>query len=251
MNYIQAITLGLIQGITEWLPISSSGHLAVASNLFNYKDNLPFDTLLHIATLLVVLIYFRKDIIDIFKEKNFPLMGQIVLATIPVVIIGLLFKDYLHSAFASLTALGVLFVANGTLLQWAKTHKTTHTKVTTRDAIIIGLVQILALFPGISRSGTTIIAGYKLGLQPDRAARFSFLLAIPTIAGAFVLNISELSLLDPANTSLYIVGFIAAFISGYASLGFLMWIVKKAKLHNFAYYSWAAGFLILLLAYFS
>jgi undecaprenyl-diphosphatase len=251
LNYLNAIILGLTQGITEWLPISSSGHLAVVSTLTGYTENLAYDTLLHIATLLVVIFYFRKDILRILKElKNgqFHTSLNVIIATIPVTIIGLLAKDYIEHAFSSLYVLGCLFILNGYILKLNKNTKATHTKIAKKEAFKIGMAQILALAPGISRSGVTIIAANRQGIEPTHSATFSFLIAIPTIAGAFILNYSELSSLRVSQFPIYLTGSLVAAISGYFTLKALMWIIKKSKLHDFAYYSWIAGAIILLLS---
>lgn len=251
MTYYDAIILGAIQGITEWLPISSSGHLAAYSAATGFTENITFDVVLHLATLVVVLYFFRKKIIDIVATRDLKYILQITGATIPVAIAGVLFEESIDHIFGSLSMIGVIFAINGCLLMSTKWMKKQSNTLTAKNTLVVGLAQVLALLPGISRSGITLLAAYVQGVDHKKAAEFSFLLGIPTILGAFVLKFDELSVLSELELGPYIVGCLVAVVCGYASLAGLMWIVEKAKLHYFAAYAWIAALIITYIAHIS
>ena len=195
---ILMIFLAIVQGITEWLPISSSGHLVLFQQLFSYNPGLSFDIALHLASILAVLTYFGKDILLIvkdfvklnFKSDNGKLGIYIIIATIPAGIAGVLFQKTFESAFSSLLFLGFAFLFTSVVLLLSSLSVAKKKKVSLADSIIIGFAQIISIFPGVSRSGITMSAGWFLGLEKREAARFSFLMAVPIILGAFILKIN-------------------------------------------------------------
>lgn len=265
MNLIESTVLGLIQGLTEFLPISSSGHLVIFERLFHIEaDDLVFEVFVHFGTLVAVLLYFRErlfavsgSVIRSFSsagklerdKDNLRLFWYLVLGTIPAGLIGLLFNDFIELAFASPRwASGMLLVTAAILLstRWAMREDR---KLNTGRTIIIGFAQALAIMPGISRSGSTISAGMALGMKKTEAAEFSFLLSIPAIAGATIMQIPQF-VGDITNADLvinYFVGAMAAAIVGYISIAFLMKIVKKGKFFYFGLYCIVVGILGILL----
>ncbi|MBU2552292.1 MAG: undecaprenyl-diphosphate phosphatase [Proteobacteria bacterium] len=273
METIKAVTLGLIQGLTEFLPVSSSGHLVLGQHLFGIKEpEILFDVLLHLGTLAAVFIVFRRDIASLVREffrlptrlKNravaaeawrteddFRLLILIVAGSVPTALIGLLFKDIFESLFASTRAVGLALIVTGVVLfltRWsagARGRKTGAFRA--GDALIVGLAQGLAITPGLSRSGLTISTGLYLGLDRDLAARFSFLLSIPAIFGALILQLRSAAptSFSPLDMGL---GFLAALISGLAALVVLLRLVRGGRLHYFAWYCWAIGLLSLFLS---
>jgi undecaprenyl-diphosphatase len=249
MEFIDAIILALVQGITEWLPISSSGHLALIQEIFTISSPRYYDILLHFATLLVILIVFRKEIFSIIKafiqldfKSRFGRLGiYIILATIPIGIVGYFFGDYILVLFNNLKIIGLGFIVTGILLFTTK-KRTGRKKIKILDSILIGLSQCFALIPGISRSGTTISTGLLLNLNKKDVTTFSFLLAIPAILGATILEFEKTIL-----TSEVIVGFIVAVIIGYISLKWIINIINQEKFYYFGYYCIVIGIISILI----
>lgn len=261
MGLVESIVLGLIQGLTEFLPISSSGHLVIFENLLGVQGgDLVFEVLVHFGTLVAVLIYFRQRLFDIVRSflksplghnllseesKNFKLGWFLVLGTIPAAVIGLGLEDYIELAFESPRwSSGMLLVTALILFstRWAKREEG---RLNIARTIVIGLAQAMAVMPGISRSGATISAGMFSGMKKSEAAEFSFLLSIPAILGATMLKIPEfISKID--NTALvvnYLAGAIVAAVVGYLSIAFLMKIIKKGKFFYFGLYCAVVGIL--------
>ncbi len=265
MNLIESTVLGLIQGLTEFLPISSSGHLVIFERLFHIEANdLVFEVFVHFGTLMAVLFYFREkllavagSIIRLFSrtrkpegdKANIRLFWYLILGTVPAALMGLLFEDYIELAFASPRwASGMLLVTAGILLLTRWTMREDR-NLNTNRTIIIGFAQALAMMPGISRSGSTISAGMFLRMKKSEAAEFSFLLSIPAIIGATVLQIPQF-ISDITNADLvinYLIGAIIAAVVGYVSIAYLMKIVKKGKFFYFGLYCAVIGFLGILL----
>ncbi len=249
MNILQAFLLGIIQGISEFLPISSSGHLVLLQNLFSLNGSqLTFNILVHFATLLAVIIFFWKKLLSL----NFKEISIILIANIPTAVVGFLLKDKLEFIFSkiNLVALMLIVTAIFNFISDKKLNKQASTKnqsPSIKQAGIIGLFQALAIIPGISRSGSTIFAGLISGLNRFSAFEFSFLLSLPAIAGASFLQI--LSLFNNSQTELNFLvlftGFIAAFITGLLSLSLFKKIINKAKLEIFAWYCLILGLLSL------
>jgi len=246
MQILESIFLGILQGLTEWLPISSSGHLVISQQYLNIKAPLLFDILLHLATILVIILFFRKEILQIFKEfpnykKPYGKLGYLIIfGTIPIALVGYFFNNQISSLFSNTKAVGIALLITGIILMLTKfSHGKKELKL--KDSIIIGFAQALAIIPGISRSGTTISIGLLLGLEKKQLITFSFLLVIPAIIGATILEY------DPSTfEAVYIYGFIAAFIIGYISLKLLIILIEKNHFHYFAYYCWLVGILLLM-----
>ncbi len=242
MELTHALLLGIVQGITEWLPVSSSGHLALIHKMLGIAASPAFDVTLHAGTLLAVLAAFRKEYTEMLKAalrldwKSPPgkTLLWIILATIPGATAGYLFRDFFESLFNSTQAIGTGLLITAALLYAAS--KTRGTKdIGTKEAIIIGLAQVLSIAPGISRSGSTLSAGMLSGADRNKAARFSLLLSAPIVLGASVFELTKASLLElqPIPT---ITGIAITFIAGYISIEVLLKLVKESKLQYFAYY---------------
>jgi len=259
MHLLTAIILGAIQGVTEWLPVSSSGHLVIFQHILGVKENpVLFDAVVHLGTLFAVLLATREFVWRIFKASLLALKGNpvknikenpdartgygAVLATIPIVIVGLLLQDYIESSFSSLWIVAITLPITGIVLFSVRGKMGEKKGPTLLSALLIGIAQIFALIPGISRSGTTIVAGIHTGLERDSAARFSFLMAILAIAGAGALEIYKAmhGTVDVDMLSLT-AGFLSSLIVGYISVKALLKIIVTEKFHYFAYYCWAVG----------
>lgn len=255
----QAAILGVIQGLSEFLPISSSAHLALSHWLFGWgdpADNVPFDVALHLGTLIAVFAYFRNDLLElargsiaaVAKRRVTPELRQVLvlaLATVPAIVIGFAFKDQFERMHnwpplmaATLAGVGLLMFAVDRRPQRAKTT------VSPIAGLAIGLAQATALVPGVSRSGITIVSGLLAGLTRKTAARFSFLLSVPAILGAVVLNAKHITHGDPAVT---IAGMVAAAVSGYLAIGFLLRHIGRTGLVPYAIYRILLGALVLFL----
>ncbi len=270
MNLIQAIIMGLIQGLTEFLPVSSSGHLVLTSSLYKYfthkdfvtgsSEEVIFDIVLHLGTLLAVCLYFKDDIIKITKsffraciKKDFSdpeakLACFILLGTVFTVLVAYPLKIVSESLISLPYIVGIFIFITGWILflgEWAAEKKKTKTdKVDLKTAIIIGLAQGIASIPGISRSGSTISTGIFLGLDRVACARYSFLLSLPIIVGASIFYpILELDLHQMMNFNwlAFGVGFVISFISGYFCIKYFLKFLGKHSMKIFAYYCWAAG----------
>ena len=266
MEPIQAIILGIIQGLTEFLPVSSSGHLVIFQNIFGLKEGaLSFDINVHVGTLLVVLICFRKEILaiivsifrgmtqlikkkksisEIYKDPDFKLAFLIVAGSVPTGILGLMFHSLADSLFSSVAMVGLMLICTGFILWFTRYLQKTGRDIDNfgvKDSLIIGLIQGLAIIPGISRSGSTIAAGLYLGLNRETAARYSFLLSIPAIIGAEILNLKNLPAGSVIPDNITLLGMLASFITGYSALKVLLFIVKKGNMHFFAPYCWIVG----------
>lgn len=255
MQIIQAIILGAVQGITEFLPISSDGHLILIRKIFNFTDQgLDFDIFLHLGTLLAIVIYFAKDWIKIIKElrEKRNLFYQIIIATIPAAIAGVFLEDLVGGFFRSLIWTAIFFVICGGFLLISeflqKKEVKNLEKLNWRDSLFIGILQIFALLPGISRSGMTIGAGMMRGLSRDVAAKFSFLMATIIVAGAGFFSVIDALKTGGLNNfvSESIAGFVSAAIVGYLSISFLMKFLKKHRLYGFAMYLTIIGIGLLI-----
>lgn len=274
MTIIKAIILGLIQGITEFLPVSSSGHLAIAGQLMNMDpeaDNLlSFNILLHVATLAAVFIVYREDIFamikaffamvgDLFKGKGFGfekdmyrrLVLMLIIGTIPAVIVALSpLGDIIENP--TLLIIGIFLIITALLLYVSEKFeggKKTLENMTMKDAIMVGCFQALGTLPGISRSGSTIVGGLFAKLDKNVAVRFSFLLSIPAIIGAMVLDLKNLvgGVEGAASLSCIIVGMVVAGVSGYIAIKFLLEVVRKHSLGIFSIYCAVAGAVAIIL----
>lgn len=268
MTLIEGIVLGVVQGLTEFLPISSSGHLAILSQLFGIQEgNLFYSIMLHFSTLIAVIIYFRKDIIRLFfalyslvkkiaarKQLKFDLYERLVLliiaGTIPTVIIGLGFGDLFEFLYTDLKFVGYALILTGILLLFSEKigkRSLDLSKVSYPKAMIIGVFQGLAIAPGISRSGSTIVGALFVGLNREEAARFSFLLSIPAIFGATLLEVFSIDSANVAIDASLIAGMLCAFTAGIFSIGILMNLIKKGKLYYFSIYVFILGLFTILI----
>jgi len=249
MSYLDAIILGLIQGLTEFLPISSSGHLVLTEHLLDVKmPGVSFELIVHLGTLCSVLVYFRKKIFTITKSVfdssdivNRKTILYIICGTIPVVIIALLLKSQIEEAFHSPYLTSFFLLLTGIILLLTAMFDKGIKEIKLLRAIIIGFGQALAIFPGISRSGTSISAGLFAGVKPIVAAEFSFLLSIPAICGAIVLMIGDLMLIDSALIGHYIVGAFVAFLSGLLAVYILLDFIRKGMFKYFGLYCLSIG----------
>jgi undecaprenyl-diphosphatase len=256
---IKAIILGIIQGLTEWLPISSTGHLKLAEHFLDLKAPILFDVILHIGTLIVILFFFRKDIKNIllalvrldFKTENGKLIPLIIVGTIPTALIGIIFGDYIETTFESIQPIAIAFLICGTMLYSSKAGKEKTDSISYLTALIIGTAQGIAIIPGISRSGTTIAVALLLGVKREKALKFSFLLSIPAILGALGLTVyKQFDELATAGLGWIeiLVGIALAMLVGYLALELLWKVLAKKKFHFFAFYCWLLGAALVVLS---
>lgn len=255
MSWLDALWLGLLQGFTEYLPVSSSGHLQIAQALMGNVDgeeNLTFAVVVHAATVCSTLVVLWREIYVLLRgslelrwNDETQYMCKIFLSMIPVGIVGLFFKDYVESLFGNgLLVVGILLLVTAVLLTFANFAKPRKGKISFSDAFVIGVAQALAVLPGLSRSGTTIATGLMLGDKKEDVAKFSFLMVIIPILGEAFLDLMRGGLSPGASgisAAALAVGFIAAFISGCVACKWMLSIVKRGKLVYFAYYCVAAG----------
>lgn len=252
VSLIEAFVLAVVQGLTEWLPVSSSGHLVITQQLLGLNVPLIFDIMLHVGTLIVVLAVFRKDIQAIlkalikgdFQSQEGKTALYIALGSVPIAIIGVALKDVIESLFSNLLAVGVALIITGCIL-FISEKRVGSKKMTALDSLLIGIAQGAAIIPGISRSGTTVSTGLLRKIDKTTAFRYSFLLSIPAIIGATIVESKDLIIgtVDPIPL---LVGVIVSMIVGYASLKLLQKAVMNEKFHLFAYYCWTIGILIII-----
>lgn len=253
MDILGAIILALVQAITEWIPISSTSHLVIISELFNLNSTPFYDALLHLGTFVSAVVVFREDILKIIravvtwntKSSDFKLFWYVVVATIPIVLAGFLLKDFVEAAFSSLLVVGISLIVTAVVLYLTK-YATQKTNVDMKNGFWIGLSQIFALLPGISRSGMTISVALLLGIKREQAAKFSFLLFLPAVLGAGVLQLltADLSSIDITSS---ILGVIISAGVGIIALKWLLKVVKQGNFHNFSWYCLALGIVVLTL----
>lgn len=250
----KAVLLGLVQGVTEFLPVSSSGHLVLVQSLMGVtKDAMTFDIFLHFGTLISIFIVFWSDLKEmiLFKPSHRHLNWMILMGIIPTAIIGLALKDFFERVFHSILIVGGMLLITGGIL-WLSEHLAKRSKdleqMRPMDAVIIGFIQGLAIIPGISRSGSTIVGGLFRGFKRDQAARFSFLLAIPVVLGATLLEVKDL--MRDGGGEIQVIplaaGTLAAIISGYFAIRFLLRMLQEHSLKPFAYYCWFVGTVTIL-----
>lgn len=244
MSIIESIILGIIQGLTEFIPVSSSGHLLITHEIFGSNGStLAFDVALHVGTLLALLLFFRKDLIDLLKNlgaknKQGALARLLIAATIPAAIAGLLFSGYIDDNLRTPLVVVITLASVGVLMLIVDRLATMkpNKEVNTKQGMSVGFAQAIALIPGVSRSGITITTGMFMGLSRLQAARFSFLLAIPIIAGSAAgVFLKESDGLTTGNWQLFIGAFVA-FISGLLAIRFLLNVISKVGLKPFAIY---------------
>ncbi len=260
MSALQALILGVVQGLTEFLPVSSSGHLVLAERILGLKaSNLGFEVALHLATLAAVCLFFRRRLWKMAKavvsarirhhkgrlriqDENLRLFLLLGLATVPAAVLGYLFDEKVEQAFSSPMVASIGLLATGAILfgtRWARGGKL---PMNWWRALVVGAAQAVAILPGVSRSGSTISAGIYSGVKQEKAAEFSFLLSIPIILGAGAFKLKDLALsAQPAYLASLGVGAAAAAVCGFLAIKWLLAIIRKDRLDYFAYYCWLAG----------
>ncbi len=263
MSYLEAIILGLIQGLTEFLPVSSSGHLELVKAIFGDnslpEESLTFTVILHFATALSTLLVFRKEVLEIIKglfqfkwNEEMIFSIKIIISMIPAVIIGLLFEKQLEAFFGGrILLVGCMLLVTAILLLLADRAKNTSKNVSYGNALIIGVSQAIAMLPGISRSGATISTSVLLGVDRTKAARFSFLMVVPLIFGKVAKDIMGGDItFESSQIGIMGVGFVAAFVSGLFACNWMITLVKKSKLSYFAIYCTIIGLIAIIYALF-
>ena len=256
MSILHAILLGILQGLTEFLPVSSSGHLAIAQHFLPgfEQPGVLFDVLLHVGTILAVLIAFRREVWQLarapFARDEEARVGRrilflLVVGSIPTAIIGLAFKDFFVSMFERITVVAAMLLVTGALLLWANWMQRRDgrkaDRLTLWDALLTGVAQGCAVMPGISRSGATIAALLLRGVDGETAARFSFLLALPAVGGAALLSLKDLPPGSFDALPAYLAGMAAAFVTGLLAIRWLLGVVRRRRLAGFALYCWLVG----------
>jgi undecaprenyl-diphosphatase len=262
MDVFEALVLGVIQGLAEWLPISSSGHLVIAQEIMGLStgENLLFDLFLHLGTMLAVIVFFRKELGRVVlamlttkarrgpQEEALRMLGLMILvATIPVAALGVLLSSTMEDVF-TVTLVGAALLVNAAILVLAERRglKGTRKSANLPDAVTVGLFQAVSILPGISRSGATISGGLFRGLERETAATFSFLLSVPTLVGAFSYGIVTLEKYD-TDWLMVVIGTATAFVTGLVSIEYLLKAVRSGRLWVFAAYCAVLGSLVLVL----
>ncbi len=259
MGNVESVILGVIQGLTEFLPVSSSGHLELAKAMFGDqtlpKESLLFTVVVHFATALATILVFRKEVGIIFKglfqfkrNDEFRFSLNIVISMIPAAIVGVFFNDLVESLFSeNVLLVGSMLLVTGVLLLFANNTKAGDGYVTSSNGLIIGIAQAIAILPGISRSGATISTALLLGISRERAARFSFLMVVPLIVGKMAKDLMDGGLSLEEGIPLHIfLGFGAAFITGWWACNWMIDIVKRANLNYFALYCFIVGIIAII-----
>lgn len=244
MNFFSALFLGVLQGFTEFLPVSSSGHLVIAQSLIPgfSQVGITFDVILHFGTFFAVIFYFRKKLLGLSRKY----LIFLLLGTIPAVVIGLLFRNTIEVMFQSVRVVSIALILSGVLNLLTDRAISKKEKLNEKKSLFVGVFQALAIIPGLSRSGSTIFAGVKSGLSGKDAAEFSFLLSLPAILGANILEFYSHSIGTIENPGLYLVGFISAFVAGVLAIGLVIKFLAEKRFEIFAYYCFAVGFLSLI-----
>jgi len=268
MSVFQAIVLGVVQGLTEFLPVSSSGHLVLFQHLFGLTEpNLFFDVSVHVGTLTAVVLFFRREIAAILvalgrvptrprhetaEDPDVWFALLIIIGSVPTAILGLGFHNVADRLFGSLIVVGCALIVTGTILYLTRrvaSPEADRAGLTVRDALVVGTVQGLAIIPGISRSGSTIAVGLFLGKSRETAARYSFLLSIPAILGAEILAVRDVIGGDVQFDGSVLAGTLAAFITGYGALVLLLYVIRQGRLYRFAPYCWLLGAAVLIMGW--
>ncbi len=263
MSYAEITLLGIIQGLTEFFPVSSSGHLVLFQNLFGLKEpQILVDVMLHLGTLLSLLIFLRKELLGLLKSfflfirnpkegsqtPGLKLLLALALASVPTALIGYLFSDFFESLFASLRIVGLALIITGGYLFLTKSAKEKKKNLLVHP-LIIGILQGLAIVPGFSRSGLTIGGALFLGWKREEAARFSFLLSIPAIFGAALFQISKVDI-HSQPWSIILTGVLVSAVFGYIALSLLVSIILRGKFYSFFYYCFLAGLTAVVFSFF-
>ncbi|MFQ6616073.1 MAG: undecaprenyl-diphosphate phosphatase [Fidelibacterota bacterium] len=253
MTLLEAFFLGILQGVTEFLPISSSGHLVVAENLMGLSHRgILFEVTVHLGTLMSILVVFRRDILrlitHISSRETRSFLGYLLVGTIPIALAGGTLRSSIEPLFENVTAVGLAFLVTGTVLVLTRFIRSGRSGMNGRKSLVVGLAQAISLVPGISRSGVTIGSGIMLGLPSGEAARFSFLLAIPALVGSGALLMGDfLQAASHLDSALVLgAGFVSSFAAGLAALKVLLRILRKGNFHWFGAYCLVLGTVILI-----
>ncbi|OGD83684.1 undecaprenyl-diphosphatase UppP [Candidatus Curtissbacteria bacterium RIFCSPLOWO2_01_FULL_39_62] len=258
MNYFLAILAGTVQGLTEFLPVSSTGHLIIFENIFGISQDdfgLAFDASLHLGTLFAVILFFYKDYLTIFNFKN-KLLSLLFIGTLPAVFFGIIFEQQISTTFRSTTLVAVALIVFSVVILWAERlgEKVKKRKdITLANALIIGIFQAIALIPGVSRSGATISGGLFLGLTREESARFAFLLSGPIIAGAGTKKFLEASLnnISASDFNFFIIGIISSAVFGFLTIKYFLQFLQKNTLIPFVIYRVGLAILLILAIFIS
>jgi len=244
MNILYPVVLGIVQGLTEFLPVSSSGHLVLVQSILPgfEQPGVLLDVILHVGTMAAVLVYFRYEIL----RMSIADIKYLVVGSIPAVIIGLLFQNVIEDLFLSTTVVGVALLVTAAMNFFTDRASARREKMNFVDATVIGLGQAFAIIPGISRSGSTIFAGTSMGVDRAKAAQFSFLLSVPAILGAAVLQLVSHESINTLPISAYIVGFIMAFVTGLLAIMIVFRLLSEKKFTYFAIYCVIVGTIALV-----
>lgn len=255
MGFLEAILLGLIQGLTEFLPVSSSGHLVIAQSLMGLvEEGLRFEVAVHVATLASVLVFYRRRVGELAvgvlrgRRDAWEYAAKLGVATVPAVVVVLLFGDWLDAQFETPATAGVCLIVTGAIL-WTTRWTIGRAAAPTPGwgvALLVGCAQAFAILPGISRSGSTVATAVALGVSPVAAAEFSFLMSVPAILGAAVRTIPELSALPAGEAPALLAGALAAGLSGIAAIWLFVRLLRGQRFYRFAFYTWPVGALFLL-----
>ncbi len=253
MDILQVILLAVIQGITEWLPISSSAHLALSQQILGVQPPILFDIFLHAGTIAAVIFFMRKDLLGMLKalikfdinNDNFKLSVFVIAASVPTAIIGFTFRDFFESMFSDAAAIGMALVITGLFLYICEINKGNNT-ISAKSSVFVGIAQGIAVAPGISRSGATIGTALLLGVKRENAARFSFLLSIPAVFGATIFEAKDASFGGMDSGMIFIAPLVSAIV-GYFTIGYFLNYVKEKGMRPFAYYCILLGVLAFVL----
>ena len=247
---LEAVILGIVQGVTEWLPVSSSGHLVLFQHLFGIEQPVIYDVVLHLGSLLVIFLVFWADIIALCKgvvrreRKYIEYALFLAIATIPIGLVGILLNDLVKSAFTDIRTVGVSLLLTACVLYLSQFPKEKNRKIGLKNAVLIGLAQAIAILPGVSRSGVTISAGMMQGVDKEEAARFSFLMFIPAILGATLVEVRNIgAIADPIALG---IGTLVSVVAGFFSLKLLLRAIRENHFSKFMWYCLGLGMVILL-----
>jgi len=246
VTFIEAIILSVIQGITEWFPVSSSGHLALMQNIFGFT-NLSYAVFLHFASVFAVLFVFKKEVLGLFKfnRKSLKYICLLVIGLIPAAFVGFYFGDFIESLFTNMKFLGILFIISGLLVYSTKFSKEKKKNISSWDALFIGIFQSFSILPGVSRSGMTISAGLFRGVSKKAAISFSFLMSIPLILGASLLKAKDL-VVSSIELDILVVSFIVTLLVSIFTIKLLVRIIHSDKFYLFGVYNVVLGIMVLL-----
>jgi undecaprenyl-diphosphatase len=256
MDTIESLLLGVVQGLTEFLPVSSSGHLVIAQALLGVDPagGIVFEVAVHIATLVAILLFYRQRVLSLThgvltaNSDSWRYVAKLAIGTLPAIFVALLARDWIEEQFESLVVVGLCLLATGCIV-WSTRYTARRANLSEPSwiiALLIGCGQAFAILPGISRSGTTVAVAMALGIAPLAAAEFSFLLGVIAIAGAGVLLLPELSSVSPPELQAISIGGAASLVSGLVAIWLFLWLLRGRRFHLFAWYAWIVGIATLI-----